>query len=300
MDELPDLPAVLRGSGGVARRAVLVAACGRRAVDAALRSGELVPLTRGTYAWATGVDEARAAAASVSGVLSHRSAALAWGWAVRSLPERPDVTVAKNRRLPADRSAGVSLHRATLGPDDVVGGRTSQDRTLVDCLRTLDFPEALAVADSALREGWTPRRLAALARDVRGPGGPQVREVVAQADGRAANPFESSLRAICLGVHGLRMVPQVSVHEGGVWLGRPDLVDERLRIVAEADSFAWHGDRDALRRDARRYNALVAAGWLVLRFTWEDVMLRSSQVARVLEHVVARRTEVLCTTCRAA
>lgn len=282
--------------GGVARRAALVGACGRAAVDAALRSGELVTLARGAYASREGADAAAAAAASVSGVLSHRSAALAWGWAVRSLPGRPDVTVAKNRRIEAHRRAAVTLHRATLHVDDVVDGRTSQERTLVDCLRTLDLPEALAVADSALREGVPPARLAALARDVRGPGSPRVRRVAALADGRAANPFESTLRAACLDVPGLAVTPQVPIVEGR-WLGRPDLVDQRLRLALEADSFAWHGNRAALRRDAHRYNALVAAGWLVLRFSWEDVMFESSRVRRLLGDVVRRRTEVLCPGC---
>jgi very-short-patch-repair endonuclease len=53
---------------------------------------------------------------------------------------------------------------------------------------------------------------------------------------------------------------------------RPDLVDEDLRLVLEADSFEWHGDRVALRDDARRYDLMVVNGWRVLRFAWEDVM----------------------------
>jgi very-short-patch-repair endonuclease len=190
----------------------------------------------------------------------------------------------------------VVLHRATLHADDVVEGRTSRERTLVDCLRTLPLAESLAVADSALREGLGRGRLEAVARDARGPGSPRVRQVAALADGRAANPFESALRATCLDVRGLRVVPQVPIVEGR-WLGRPDLVDQRLRIALEADSFAWHGERAALRRDANRYNALVAAGWLVLRFSWEDVMFEPLQVRAVLEEVVRRRTEVLCPGC---
>ena len=286
--------------GGAVRRADLVEVCGRAAVDAALRDRSLVTLTRGTYGLADAEDRAVLAAASLSGVLSHRSAALAWGWAVRAEPALPEVTVAKGRRIAPARRSEVVLHRTDLHPDDVVDGRTSRERTLVDCLRTLPFPDALAVADSALRSGMSVSHLAAVARDVRGPGGPRVRRVAACADGRAANPFESSLRAVCLTVDGLDVTPQVDVHEGRAWLGRPDLVDERLRIVLEADSFEWHGDRAALRRDARRYNALVAAGWLVLRFTWEDVVLGPAQVAAVLRDVVARRTDVLCVTCRAA
>ena len=40
----------------------------------------------------------------------------------------------------------------------------------------------------------------------------------------------------------------------------------------EADSFTWHGSRAALARDAARYDRLVAAGWRVLRFSYEAVM----------------------------
>jgi very-short-patch-repair endonuclease len=82
----------------------------------------------------------------------------------------------------------------------------------------------------------------------------------------------------------------VSVYASS-FLGRPDLVDERLGIVLEADSFEWHGDRAALRSDAQRYNRFVVHGWLVLRFAWEDVMFRPDEVRAILEAAVAERTE---------
>lgn len=141
-------------------------------------------------------------------------------------------------------------------------------------------------------------RLRALARDARGPGARQIRRVAGVADGRAANPFESALRAIALDVPGL-VVPQRSVRAGQRFLGRPDLVDDALGIILEADSFEWHGGRAALVRDARRSNAFVVEGWLVLRFTWEDVMFHPDQVRLVLESAVAARTERAC-GCRAA
>jgi very-short-patch-repair endonuclease len=72
-------------------------------------------------------------------------------------------------------------------------------------------------------------------------------------------------------------------------------VDRRLHLVNEADSFEWHGSRQALKKDARRYNLLVINGWLVLRFTWEDVMFDPGYVRDVLVRMVAlvdTRTEV--------
>jgi very-short-patch-repair endonuclease len=183
---------------------------------------------------------------------------------------------------------GVRLHRDDLHADDVEGIATSKEYTLTQCLRTLTWDAALAVADSALRAGES-NLLHRVGATVRGPGAPQVRRAVAEARAEAANPFESVLRAIALDVEGLSVRPQV--HIGQV---RPDLVDEELRIVLEADSFEWHGSRTALRRDARRYNLLVVDGWLVLRFAWEDVMFDQPYVRSVLVNLVARRTEVGC------
>ena len=298
MEPTPTVTEALVRLGGVARRAELVRACGRPAIDAALATGTLVAATRGVYVSAE-TDSARAAAAAVSGVLSRRSAALGWGWAVRTPPALPDVVVPRNRKLASDRATGVSLHWGHLPADDVVDGRTSRERTLLDCLRSLPLDEGLAVADSALRNGYSRASLLEVAARARGAGAARVREVAGLADGRAANPFESSLRAICLDVPGLQVVPQVDVHAPH-WLGRPDLVDERLALALEADSFEWHGGRQALHRDANRYNAFVAAGWAVLRFSWEEVMFHPRRVALVLEAAVARRAEVLCIRCRAA
>ncbi|HWJ67007.1 MAG TPA: hypothetical protein VNT31_10045 [Nocardioides sp.] len=289
--------------GGVATRAALLLRVSRSELDAAVAGGAVLRLARGRYALAS-VDQALAAAHALSGVLCLASAALHWGWAVKHPPERPQVTVPRNRRVAPERSRAVDLRRLRLDADDVVDGATGRDRTLLDCLRHLPFDEALAVADSALRDGYSPDRLRALTRDARGPGAPMMRRIADLASAAAANPFESALRAIALRVPGLQVRPQVSIR-GQVgsttrFLGKVDLADERLGIIAEADSFEWHGDRAALRNDARRYNAFVVHGWLVLRFTWEDVMFRPDEVEAVLRAAVAERTRLLCSRCRSA
>jgi len=279
---------LLEQLGGVATRAQLLALADRAAVDRALEVGDVAVVARGRYALAL-VDRAPAAAHRVGGHLSHLSAALQHGWPVLLMPQVPQVTVPRYRRLSPERRRGVELRRATLEPDDVRDGATTPDRTLGDCLRHLPPREALAVADSALRSGYPHARLVRVAAELRGTGAPAARSVAALADGRAANPFESALRAICLEVPGLRVEPQVSLY-GREFLGRPDLVDEHLRIVVEADSFAWHGDKASLEHDARRYNQLVAHGWLVLRFTYDDVVRRPAEVLAVLRAVVELRT----------
>jgi hypothetical protein len=294
----------LRRLGGVATRAQLLRACSRHALHKALASGEVVRSSRNRYTLPE-TDAARATAHALSGALCLTSAALVHGWAVKQPPDRPQVAVARGRRVAPGTPAEVKRFR--LGTDDVREGVTTPDRTLLDCLRELPFDEALAIADSALRSGYRRARMLALVRDARGPKAARMRAIAALATDKAANPFESVLRAIALGVGGLSVRPQVSLHRrdgsivgGGRFLGRPDLVDEVLRIVIEADSFEWHGDRAALRRDAQRYNAFVVAGWLVLRFSWEDVMFDPDLVREVLVAAVLERTNQLCPACRAA
>lgn len=284
---------VLELMGGVATRGALVRATSRAAFERACAEGVLVRVARGRYALPA-ADEALVAATRLSGAVSHASAALLHGWAVLHTPLAPHVTLPKGRTVAGARRVGVTVHRTDLGPDDVVDRVTSPDRTLVDCLRDPAPCAALAVADSALRAGYPKARLRALARDLRGPGSAGARWAAEHADARAANPFESALRAIALEVVGLTVAPQVSVRDGRRFLGRPDLVDQRLGIVLEADSFEWHGGRHALARDARRYNQLVVHGWLVLRFSWEDVMFHPADVRTVIEAAVAARTERPC------
>ena len=191
--------------GGVASRRQLVLGTSRADVDQALAGGEVVAVARGRYALAD-VDEAVGVAHALGGVLSWRSVALHHGWAVARLPSRPEVTVPRGRRLPTDVRA--ALHFAQLGPDELAGHATSRERTLLDCLRNLPFDEALSVADSALRARVAPTALAALARDARGAGAGRVNVVAAAADGGAAKPFESVLRALCHDVDGLPCEPR--------------------------------------------------------------------------------------------
>ena len=57
--------------------------------------------------------------------------------------------------------------------------------------------------------------------------------------------------------------------------------------MLEADSFAWHGNRAALRNDCRRYTWLARHGWCLMRFAWEDVMHQQDYVLEVLRDMVA-------------
>ena len=270
-----DVADLLRDLGGVARRSTLLRVVDRGQLERALGAGQVVRDARGLYALPE-ADTARRIAARIGGALCLTSAALAHGWPVKTVPDKPHVLVSRGRRLPRGARAISYVHIGDAPP-----GVTAPELTLLQCLRRLPYDEALAVADSALRCGVGRRVLDRIAEDARGPGAPQIRRVCAAADARAANPFESVLRAICHDVPGLSVTPQVVI-TGDAFTVRPDLVDERLWLVLEADSFEWHGKRTALASDARRYNRLVVGGWMVLRFCYEDVMLHPEEVSRIL------------------
>lgn len=270
--------------GGIATRGTLLRSCERVDLDRAVVAGDIVRIARGRYALAV-VDEDVRTTARLGGVLALTSAALHHGWAVKTVPDRPHLMFSRGRHVDA-KERGAHIHWAELAPEDVDEGVTTPEVTLAHCLRRLPFDEALAIADSAMRAGVPRSTLVRIAEEARGPGAVQMRRVAACASVEAANPFESVLRAIALDVPGLTVRPQVTIREPDI-VARPDLVDVRLRIVAEADSFEWHGGRAQLSADARRYDLLVVNGWLVLRFSYEHVMTQADFVRRVLVAAVA-------------
>lgn len=285
----PGVAGVLARLGGCATWSTLRCAVTQSALRQAVADGSVVRLRRGRYVLPS-VSEHRRAAHARSAVVSHLSAALAHGWPVLRRPARPAMTVPRNRKVGREQRRGVSITYRDLTTRERADGITSPLRTVLDCALKLPFDQALAVADSALRSGDVDRReLAHAARALRGTGSSRARHVAAVADGRAANPFESALRAIALGVAGLRFTPQLVIADAGLF-AKVDLGDPLARVVLEAEGFEFHGTRDGLERDCRRYTELVMHGWRVLRYTWDDVVHRPDWVRWTLEVLVAELT----------
>ena len=284
-----DVQAALERCGGVATLQQLrKLGVSRRALARARREGVVARPARTRYALAA-VDEHLAVAHELTATLSHLSAAQRHGWPVATPPPRPQVTVRRHRNLSAAARSRVEAHWREVPPADARGGVTAPTRTVLDCARDLPFPDALAVADSALRardvDLGTLRRLAG---ELKGPGGRRARRVVDHADGRAANPFESVLRALALEA-GLDAEAQGELAEPGFWC-LADVVDRGRRLVLEADSFEFHATRKGFRKDVRRYTSLVVLGWTVLRFSWEQVMLEPDFVRWALSSWLAARS----------
>jgi very-short-patch-repair endonuclease len=277
--------AVVRELGGRASRAQILASCTRHQLAASVRSGRLLRVRADVYVLPN-LLAPLAVAARLGGVASHASAAGLLGLSLVVEPTVTHMTVRHGSKRPAVE--GVRLHRArSLPPADVVGGCTSALRTVLDCATSMPFAHALAVADSALSLSLVTEvelRLAA-ARSPNRDRGRRIR-VAAAADGRAENPFESVLRALVLEAGFASFEPQVPIRTaGGLFV--VDLADRGRRLVIEGDSYTYHGTRSAFVRDCDRYDALVADGWRVLRFTWEHVMRRPQRVMALVVQTCA-------------
>jgi very-short-patch-repair endonuclease len=278
-----DVATVIERSGGLSTRAALIAATTRLDVDRALRDGVIVRAGHGRYTLPS-VAEATRIAHGANGVLSLASAALHHGWEVKMPPDKPHVTLPRHRNIPEKWRDRLIIHRGDLGIDDITDGATSRELTLTQCLRLLPDDEALVIADSALRAGEDATLRRAVA-SVRGRGQAKAQRIGHAARSEAANAFESAMRAICNTVPGLHVEPQVVISSENCW-ARPDLVDRDRQIVVECESFEFHAVREGFRKDVRRYTLLVADGWTVLRFTWEDVMFRPEWVREALMRTV--------------
>lgn len=279
-----DVADLIRAHGGFMRWTQITGHASQRQLRGAVSAGTVLRLAAGGYALPD--TPGPVAALQLRGVLSHRSAAAHWQFALPPGPEVEHVTIPWKARRSAP--TGVVLHYRNLAPRDVRNGVTSRLQTVIDCIRDLNLRDALAVGDSALRSGLvTHRQLAARGRSLRGPGSARVRQRIDLLDARAENTFESSCRAILIAgrIRGFR--PQLSIRDAGRFLGRVDLGNDLLRIVLECESFAHHGDRLSLRRDCRRYTELEAAGWSVLRVTWEHVMFDPQWVLTRVRDAVA-------------
>jgi very-short-patch-repair endonuclease len=99
--------------------------------------------------------------------------------------------------------------------------------------------------------------------------------------------MESVLRWLlhAAGVPAPVLQQQISTPSGRF---RADLAWPEQQVLVEFDG-DLHRERETFVRDLRRQNALVAAGWTVLRFSSADVLGRAEEVvAQVLRALACR------------
>ena len=162
---------------------------------------------------------------------------------------------------------------------------------VIDLLRFWPFPTALALAMRALTQGRiSPEDLReANARLTRIAGRPQLERILREVARGTRSEAERALRDR-LGRAGIEgWISSLEVRAGGHDY-HVDFGFEDIRLAVEVDGRAFHSDPRSFQIDRERQNDLVAAGWTVLRFTWDDVVLRPDRtIARIREVLGALR-----------
>jgi very-short-patch-repair endonuclease len=197
-----------------------------------------------------------------------------WLHALDTRPTRPvEVTLAAH--IGVSPRYHLRIRRQHLDPSDIttVGGfpATTIERTLHDLANQLGLTDAAVAIDTALRLDLTTA--AALGEDASRRAGAKgvrrYRRALAHAEPKSESPMETRLRLLLV-LNGLPAPEsQVNLHDSaGAFLGRADLYypDERLAIEYDGS-----GHRETLTEDNRRQNALVNAGYRLLRFTAPDL-----------------------------
>ncbi|MGY1805327.1 DUF559 domain-containing protein [Blastococcus sp. SYSU D00922] len=255
--------------------------------DAQLRHRGVVRLSRDTYLPRALLQDVTARIAAVlltappNAVVSHVTAAAIWGLAIplQADDERVHLTVATGSavRARSDRA----IHRSPLVADEVserLGVRlTTPQRTWRDLAMVLAPPALLAVTDQVLAR-WCTRAQLRAQLDLRpsGRGAARARAVLPVGDRGSDSPMESVLRWL---LHAAGVPAPVLQHEIRTPDGRffADFAWPELKVLVEFDG-DHHRERKTFVDDVRRQNALVAAGWTILRFTSADVIGRPDDV----------------------
>jgi hypothetical protein len=229
-------------------------------------------------------------AAGPGTLLSHRSAAEAWGL-LASGRRRPEVIARAGRRA----GPGVEVHHCALEEDERTALNaipvTTVSRTLLDLAavvprqrleRALREAEVRRLGDSASLE-------VLLERHPRRRGTATVRSVLASGrigDGVTRSKLEERFGAFLDDAALPRPLLNVHVEIPGRLI-ECDCLWRTERLIVELDGHAIHGRRAAFEDDRARDRALHAAGWRVVRVTWRQLDREATALAADLRALLA-------------
>ncbi|MDP9221766.1 MAG: endonuclease domain-containing protein [Actinomycetota bacterium] len=246
----------------------------RSGLLAACAAGSVVRPARGVFALPSGVDDTPVRAMAARGQLSCAHAALAHGLDVVSASDVVHVRIPRKSRRVMPPRRTVLHHWGWSGSEAV----TSLETTLRDCAHCLDVPVAVGVLDSALRSGRiTPEDLNRLAVGW---------SLAARAVARLTDPAaQSVLESVGRTVLSLAAVGEISSQVYVPRVGWVDLVIDDW-LVIELDGYGTH--KGSFQEDRRRDAELTRLGFVVLRFTYADLMSRREWFVGVVRETLDR------------
>lgn len=139
-----------------------------------------------------------------------------------------------------------------------------------------DLVESVVAIDMALHAGLVqlPTLIEQVQANAGAKGIKRLRQAVSLADSLAESPMETRLRLAIVTAGFPAPSAQVDLRDtSGFFIGRVDLYYPDVRLVIEFDG---QNHRNRLAADVKRQNALVNAGYHVLRFTAADLRNRDS------------------------
>ncbi|MGK2950295.1 MAG: DUF559 domain-containing protein [Acidimicrobiales bacterium] len=300
VEQVSKVDALVRGQHGLITTSQAVKVLGPSRKQRWVAEGRLVSVQPAVFRMAgapeTWHQSVLAAALSAEAVVSHRSAAELWGLIQPAGYVDISVVPPKQPRL---RPPAIAHRILDLRPNESVERQglqiTDPVRTVIDL--GLVLPQ-WSVSD-AMSRGLSTRLLSlsqvrqlrdALGRKGRNGAG-VVREILEQ---RAAisGTEESMLEKRLLDLVRRSELPapqlQHEVWEGGRFVARIDAAYSEWKLAIEVDGYEHHTTPGAFQRDRTRQNRLVALGWTVLRFTWEDLVQRPEMVAEAIKQAIDR------------
>lgn len=190
------------------------------------------------------------------------------------------------RRVSTPSAFGdISVHRHAVPPErlTVVDGIPTVDRAIaaITTAARSDPMWAVATLDSLV---WRdPAELALLPqlieewRGLKGIG--TVREAAALTREGAQSALESISRFRLMAEGLPEPLLQVAFHDEDGLIGYADLVWRELKVIGEADGLGKYQTREDLIAEKRREDRLRALGWIVVRWTWDEIFRDPRAVA---------------------
>lgn len=188
-------------------------------------------------------------------VVSHRTAGWLYGWL-----DEPDLVEAT---VPSRVKVATPLH---------------------DCLTALPPDEANRLVDQQLSRSVTSESMRQFI--ARNPGRWGNRAALRQLH-EAATHAASEPERILARAFARRNFDIAANAPVGPYFG--DFVDNRARLVVEVDGREFHSEPEAFRRDRRRQNRMILAGWMVLRYAAADVFADAEAIADEVIAVARKR-----------
>jgi very-short-patch-repair endonuclease len=207
-------------------------------------------------------------------------------WTSVRVDPQPWILYPQDNRLP------VRTIREAAGRSPLVLGVpvASRERLLVDLARFLPVDDARRLLLRAAQLSGSAQTLALLERAAglqgRYSGIHQLQALIADLGTGAHSDAENLLISLLSGAGFTGYVVNLPVRLGTT-SARIDVAFPHARVAIEVDGRAFHSSPGRFQSDRTRQNRLVAAGWRVLRFTWEDLSQRPEMVLRRIAELVA-------------